>query len=74
MRFSMLYPSGSTVLNGNFVFDLHSICQECNPAIKWDLPVKITINNGHYKYKDMDAVDIVMLTFIFYTVHEKRMY
>jgi hypothetical protein len=39
--------------------------------------MQITINNGHYKYKDVDAVDIVMLIyllFIFYTVHENRMY
>jgi len=56
------------------VFDLHSKFQECNLGIKRDLPVKITINNDHYKYKDVDAVDIVMLTifYLFFTVHENR--
>jgi len=48
------------------VFDLHSIFQECNPGIKQDLPIQITINNGHYKYKDVDAVEIVMLTYLLF--------
>jgi hypothetical protein len=28
-----------TVLNGIFVLDLHDIFQECNPEVKWDLPL-----------------------------------
>lgn len=37
MRLSI--PREYTVLNGNFVFHLHDIFQECNPGVKWDLPV-----------------------------------
>jgi hypothetical protein len=32
-------PGKYTVLNGNFVFDLHHDLQEHNPGIKWDLSV-----------------------------------
>jgi len=56
---------------------MHNIFQECYPGIKRDLPIQITINNGHYKYKDVDAVDIVTLIyllFIFNNVNENRMY
>jgi len=59
---------GNTVLNGNFVFDLRKIFQEGNPGIKRDLPIQITMNNGHYKCKDMDALDIVTLICLLYIV------
>jgi len=55
-------------LNSNFVFDLHNIFQEGNPGIKRDLPIQITINNGHYKCKDVDAVDIVTLIYLLFIV------
>ena len=32
-------PQENTVLNGNFVFDLHCVFQEHNPGIKRDLPL-----------------------------------
>jgi hypothetical protein len=63
------FPSANPweiVLNGNFVFDLHNIFQECKLGIKRDLPIQITINNDHYKYEDLDAVDIVMLTYLLF--------
>ena len=49
------------------MFDLHKIFQEGNPGVKRDLPVQI-INNGHYKCKDVDAVDIVTLTYLLFVV------
>jgi hypothetical protein len=46
-----------TILNGNFVFDLHYVFQEHNPGVKRDPPVNYFYNvyrpdNGLQKYAD----------------------
>jgi len=34
-----LNPRKYTILNGDFVFDLRDVFQDCNPDVKQDLPV-----------------------------------
>lgn len=36
-------PRKYTVLNENFVFDLHNIFQDCIPGIKRDLPLMFVV-------------------------------
>jgi len=60
-----LSPRKYTVLNGNFVFDLRDVFQDCNPSIKWGLSVHVF---------EFLFLGLVLIWLIYYTDNIYKMY
>lgn len=61
-------PKKYTVLNRNFVSNLHNIFQKCNPGKKWDLPV---IYEDTLLNTSLEDRHILTLTSAFFFITER---
>ena len=62
----VIYSNGGgcqyTILNWNFVFDLHDF-QKCNPGIKWDLAVQYAYCTWHRMRWYVESDDALLLSY-----------